>query len=133
MKGKIAISFAQVSCGAGISVVEVLYIEIGCTEVGPKKIDSDEVGIAEIGFAEISFAQVGLVKIGTTEISIAEFGSTEISFAQVWLNMSIFCPPLIPCPHPLFEDVKVFLISHTVYPPTRVILLAYCLPHMLWH
>ncbi len=40
----------------------------------------------------------------------------EIGSAEVWLYISVFVPPpLVPCFHALFEQIKMLLICHAVY------------------
>ncbi len=43
-----------------------------------------------------------------------EVGSAEVGFEEIGLNINMLFPPLVPRLHALFEDVKLFLVCHTV-------------------
>ncbi len=133
--GSVEVGF---SCEAGLAEVgaaEVGSIEVGIAEVGPAETGSTEVGLAEVGSAEVGSAQVGATEVGSAQVGFAEIGSpveyfsedgsalggkaeigiAQVGSAQVWSERGMLFSPRIPDFSSLFQQVKLFLICHSVF------------------
>src|SRR2546429_322691 len=113
-------------CSNECNSSKVGIAEVGSAEESITEVSSAEVSITEVSSAEVSITEVDSAEVGSTEVSSAEttldedVGYAEISPAEVWIDIKMLCPPLVPCLHPLFEDVKMFLVCHMVSSSSKV-------------
>lgn len=68
-----------------------------------------EIGVDEVGMAEVGSAQAGFAQVGVDEV-----GSPEDGSAQVRPLFLVLRSPCVPCRASLLEQVKVFLVRHSV-------------------
>src|SRR5579883_2949914 len=92
---------------AEISIGKVSFSKISFSKVGPAEISK-----AEIGFSEVSAAEVNAGKISTTEVNTSEISLTEVNFC-----IKMLFSPRIPDVHTLSDQIKMFLLCHTLSLP----------------
>src|SRR5436305_3983798 len=97
--------------------------QIGISEVGSGKVDSEEVGIqerspAEVDSAEVGPEEVGIGRIGATKVGPLEVSTEEVGPEEVWRNVRVLIPPLIPCLYALLQDLAMLWIHHRLCLPS---------------
>ena len=88
------------------------FIEDGLSEGGEAEVGVAEVGSAEVGIAEVGEAKVGSAEVSFKEVGSAEVGSAEVGIAEVGSGALMPYPPRRPDFASLFEQLKLFLVSH---------------------
>src|SRR5579883_2635986 len=104
--GSVEISPKKI-CSAEIRQFKISFSKISFSKVGPAEISK-----AEIGFSEVSAAEVNAGKISTTEVNTSEISLTEVNFC-----IKMLFSPRIPDVHTLSDQIKMFLLCHTLSLP----------------
>src|SRR5579885_2896863 len=119
--GSIKVSAAEID-SAEIGSIEVSVDEVSIAEVGPGKVSFSKISFSKVGPAEISKAEIGFSEVSAAEVNAGKISTTEVNTSEISLTEVNFCikmlfSPRIPDVHTLSDQIKMFLLCHTLSLP----------------
>src|SRR5579883_1775059 len=119
--GSVEISPKKI-CSAEIRQFKISIAEISIAEVGPGKVSFSKISFSKVGPAEISKAEIGFSEVSAAEVNAGKISTTEVNTSEISLTEVNFCikmlfSPRIPDVHTLSDQIKMFLLCHTLSLP----------------